>query len=142
MRRTSRNIAVCAIVIILALVSGPGLLAAASGDPYLGRWEGTWESPDGMGGAFVMTLEHKDDGKLGGQISVELGGSPLYEAPLKEVKIEDGKLVARYENLEGMPGTIVLEGTLEGKSGSGTYSMVPQGSTQSYTGGSWKAEHK
>ncbi len=115
-----------------ALTSGPLVK-----DRLAGQWKGTWEQSGGQGGTFQMTIEKKSDGTAG-IIRVEMDGSELYSAAIKEASLNGGKMTAKYE-APNDPVEVLLEGELTGTSLAGTWAFRPIGESASTPAGSWKA---
>ena len=84
---------------------------AAEKSPLVGTWDGTWESVQGQSGSFVMTIEEKPDGTLGGKMTVSSGGAEMYSATLKSLELKGTAFQTSYDSPEGQA-EILIEGTL------------------------------
>lgn len=110
------------------------------GDPS-GTWLGTWQGTSGDTGTLKIVLTKQDDGSFGGLVTVS-GDSGSYSQPIQSMAFADETLTIKYDNPDGMLGTIVLEGKVEGRTAEGHYSFEPDGSDERIDAGTWKASRQ
>ena len=114
------------------------LMQAASGDPYVGTWAGTW---DGSGtGQFELTLEKKD-GAPAGRVDVTTDGGN-YSAELKAVVVEGKQITAKYDFPLDTSAEVVMKATFEERSAKGTWSLRPKGQEAELAGGTFTVTRK
>jgi hypothetical protein len=134
-----KALGICAVILLIVGASASAQQRgndAGAGD-YVGTWAGTWEG--GGSGGFVLTLEKRDGGKLGGNVSVT--GEPTYEATLKTVSFEGNKMTATYDFPPDPQIGIVLTATFEGTSASGTWAARQSGGND-VANGTWTVKRK
>jgi hypothetical protein len=118
-----------------------GAHAAADGDAYLGKWNGTFAG-DNTSGRFELTLERGGDGVLTGTIAVspDGDGSGDYTAKLKTASFAGDHFTAIYEPPGDGQTEINLKGAFNPKSGDGDWSITvkAQPTAPAVATGTWK----
>jgi len=109
-------------------------------DKYLGLWSGSWEGGGGGSGGFDLTLERDKDKALTGNVSVT--GEPTYKATLTSVAFDGAKMTAKYDYTPEPSSEVVLTGTYEGNSATGTWSLRDKASGNEVSSGAWKGTRK
>lgn len=118
------------------------LCATALGQGDLsGTWLGTWQGTSGEMGTLKIVLTKQENGSLGGLVTVS-SESGSYSQPIQSAALTDRTLTIKYDNPDGMLGTIVLEGKVEGRTVEGTYSFEPDGGDERIDAGTWKASQQ
>jgi hypothetical protein len=107
---------------------------AAGNAALLGQWSGDWEG-GGAGGSFNITLTQSGDA-IGGKVDVGQDTGD-YSSNFTTASLEGGKFKAKYDFPPEPQAEIVLEGTFEGASGSGTWTMVQKGGSDAFAAGTW-----
>jgi hypothetical protein len=101
-----------------------------------GVCKGTWAGPSG-GGDFIVTIKNDGKGGLTADLSFTVGG----EAAVGKVassKVEGAKVEIVYDfDVQGTKLQTSTQGTLSGKTLSGTYKSTAEG--QAVDEGTWKA---
>jgi hypothetical protein len=101
----------------------------------LGVYKGAWIGPSG-GGDFIVTI--KDDGKGGltADLSLTAGGEAL-TGKVTSSKVDGARVEIVYDlDVQGATLKILIQGTLSGKTLSGTWKSTAEG--QSVDEGTWK----
>ena len=114
-----------------------GVAAAAEGDQYIGTWHGTWEGA-GAGGRFDLTLARDGDGKLAASVSVgtDMGD---YKAKFTKTNLTGDKLTGAYDYPPDPQGEVVITGSFDPKSATGTWSLGAKGQPGGQAiAGTWK----
>jgi hypothetical protein len=114
-----------------------GVAAAADGDQYVGTWKGTWEG-GGAGGRFDLTFSRGTDGKLAASVSV---GSDMgdYAANFRTLTLIGNKLAGAYDFPPDPQSEVMLNGSFDPKTATGTWSLGPKGQPGGQAiAGSWK----
>jgi hypothetical protein len=136
MRKTS-------VVTLLVLLLSVGALVLAgqnsAGSKLAGGWAGTWSG--GSAGKFEMTITSAADGKLSATLiaTPETGDGSTFQS--KSVDTVDNKVKIKLEDSEGNA-EVLLEGTLEGSSLKGTYSVRDKAQGAEVETGNWTATKK
>jgi hypothetical protein len=124
---------------LAALVGCFILVAVHASDQFLGAWSGSWEGA-GSGGRFELTLTKTRD-TLGGKVDVGQDTGD-YTSTFTTASFEGGTFKARYEYPPEPQAEIVLEGTFDADSATGTWTMVQKGGSESFAAGSWTVKKK
>jgi hypothetical protein len=115
--------------------------AAADGDPYLGKWNGTYQG-DNTSGHFELTLARGGDGSLTGSIAVsgDGGGASDYTVKLKSAVFAGDSFTASYDSPGDDQTEIRMKGTFNPKGADGDWSVNPkaQPGAQPVATGTWK----
>ena len=131
---------------LLSLVTIATVCAVAQGraqapspaESFLGTWSGTW---DGAGtGDIELTLEKDASGALTGKVSVT--GEPTYKATFRTLSFDGNKMTATYDFPPDDRAEIVLAGSFEGNSASGTWSLRQKGTDADAASGGWTVAKK
>jgi hypothetical protein len=100
-----------------------------------GVYKGTWSGPSG-GGDFIVTVKNDGKGGLTADLSFTVGG----EAAVGKVassKVDGAKVEIVYDfDVQGTKLQTSTQGTLSGKTLSGTYKSTAEG--QTIDEGTWK----
>ncbi len=129
-----------AVILPILVLSVLLPLGAAEKSPLTGSWDGTWESVQGQSGSFVMTIEEKPDGTLGGKMTVSSGGAEMYSAMLKSLELKGAAFQASYDSPEGQA-EILIEGTLTEDKLTGKWKVkIPD--QELIEAGNWQATKK
>jgi len=136
MRRGRMTTAVLSILVLSVLLP----LGAAERSPLAGAWDGTWDSIQGQNGTFVMDVEEKTDGTLGGKMTVSSGGAEMYSTPLKSVELKGTTFQASYDSPDGQA-EILVEGTLAENKLNGKWKVKIPGQDL-IEAGNWQATKK
>ena len=116
-----------------------GTSGAAAGEQFAGKWTATWEG-SGSGG-FELTLEKGAETALGGTVAVT--GEPAYQATLKTVTFDGGKMSAKYDfTPAAQEAEVVLAGTFEGSKATGTWTLREKASGNEVASGTWTVAKK
>jgi hypothetical protein len=127
---------VCLLVVVLSAVG-----YAQTKDTHLGTWVGTWAGGDGGGsGELEITIENGKGGALGGQVKAT-GGESGHTAVFKSLSFDGNKMTGKYEYPLGDGGLIVLEGTFDKASASGTWVLTQPGQAEG-PHGTWTVTKK
>ena len=130
---------ICLYVLILGVVcAGAQQREGAASDDLLGFWTGSWEG--GGSGGFDLTLEKGKDGAPAGRVSVT--GEPTYQATLKTVSLDGGKMKATYDFPPEPSVEITLTATFEGRTAKGTWAAREKGSGGEVASGTWTVTKK
>ena len=131
-------IVVCAICFAHPHVDGQ----SPNGEQYAGTWSGTW---DGAGtGDFVLTLEKSAAGAVTGKVDV-VTDAGNYTAELKAVAFDGQKMSAKYDFPLDPGSEVVLDGTFDGSTAKGTWSLRQKGDSGLFAeaaGGTWTVARK
>ena len=101
--------------------------SARIADEYLGAWAGSWTSADGgSAGQFEMTLEKDKDGAPAGKVKVS-GGEADHAAEFKSLSFDGNKMTGSYDYPPDPANEVVLEATIDGRTGTGTWVLHPRG---------------
>jgi hypothetical protein len=135
----TQKFAVVALVILASVWAAVqfGVASAADGDRYVGTWKGTWEGA-GAGGRFDLTVVRGGDGKLAASVSVgtEMGD---YDAKFSTVTLTADRLAGAYDYPPDPQGEVMINGSFNPKSATGTWSLQPKGQTGGQAiAGTWK----
>ena len=121
-------------VVLLLLVLAAAIFAQDKLTP--GVYKGTWAGPSG-GGDFIVTIKPDAKGGLTADLSFTVGG----EAAVGKVassKVNGAKVEIVYDfDVQGTRLQTSTQGTLSGKTLSGTYKSTAEG--QAVDEGTWKA---
>jgi hypothetical protein len=120
----------------LFLATGYAAQQAASGEPFVGTWSGTWEGAGGTGGIEVI-FEKAKDGSIGGRVSVT--GEPTYKATFERVSLEGSKFTGNYTFPPDDSIGVVLAGTVDGNSVKGTWAAREKAGGGDVASGTWTA---
>jgi hypothetical protein len=111
---------------------------SSSGEQFLGTWTGTW---DGAGsGGFELTLEKGKDGAVGGRVSVT--GEPMYKAAFKALSFDGRKMTAKYDFPPDEGGEVVLDGSFEANTATGTWLLREKANGNEVARGGWTVTRK
>jgi hypothetical protein len=111
---------------------------SSSGEQLLGTWTGTW---DGAGsGGIELTLEKGKDGAAGGRVSVT--GEPTYKAAFKALSFDGRKMTAKYDFPPDEGGEVVLDGSFEGNTATGTWLLREKVNGNEVARGGWTVSRK
>jgi hypothetical protein len=114
-----------------------GVARAAENDQYFGSWKGTWEGA-GAGGRFDLILARDGDGKLAASVSVgtDMGD---YNAKFTKADLAGGKLAGAYDYPPDPQGEVIITGSFDAKSATGTWSLGAKGQAGGQAiAGTWK----
>ena len=125
--------------VLMALAGCLALVAVHASDRCLGVWPGTWEG-GGVSGTIQLTLT-KNGSALSGTVDVGQDTGD-YSAEFSTAAFDGNKFTARYPYTPEPQAEIVLEGTFEGSSASGTWTMVEAGGNTPFSAGSWTVERQ
>jgi len=132
---------ITAITLSILVMSAVVTARAAEKSPLVGSWDGTWESIQGQTGSFVMAVEEKPDGTLGGKMTVSSSdGTEIYSVPLKTLELKDSIFQATYDSPDGQA-EILVEGTLAEDKLTGKWKVKIPGQ-ELIEAGNWKAAKK
>jgi hypothetical protein len=111
---------------------------SSSGEQFLGTWTGTW---DGAGsGGFELTLEKGTDGAVTGRVSVT--GEPTYKAAFTALSFDGRKMTAKYDFSPDAGGEVALDGSFEGNTATGTWSLREKANSNEVARGGWTVTRK
>jgi hypothetical protein len=108
-------------------------------EQFVGTWSGTWDG-GGAGGGIELTLEQAKDSPITGKVAVT--GEPTYKAVFKSVSFDGHKMTAKYDFPPDDAMGIVLAGSFEGDTASGTWSARDKASDAEVATGTWKVTKK
>jgi hypothetical protein len=115
--------------------------AAADGDPYLGKWNGTYQG-ENASGHFELTLARGGDGALTGSIAVsgDGGGASDYTAKLKTAAFAGDSFTASYDSPGDDQTEIHLKGIFNPQGADGDWSITAkaQPGGQPVAAGTWR----
>jgi hypothetical protein len=115
--------------------------AAADGDPYLGKWTGTFLG-ESTAGHFELDLQRGSEGAVTGTITVSTDGDSNsdYTAKLKSASFTGNKFSAVYEPPGDGQTEINLKGIFNPKGADGDWSVNPkaQPTAVPVATGTWK----
>jgi hypothetical protein len=133
------RVAVVAVVMALAAVAAPGVVAAQSGQPrtldsFVGVWEGSANTPNGD--VALRSVFKVENGKLGGTIESSMGAIPVVSTA-----IAGDKLVVTID-FQGTPGTLAcllngdrIDGIWEVGGDTGSFWLTRGGAGKAASGG-------
>jgi hypothetical protein len=129
------------VVIVAAVYSAAQHVSAqsAAAEAQLGVWSGTWDGA-GSGGGFELTFERQKDGPITGKVTVT--GEPAYNAVLKTLSFEGKKMSAKYDFTPDESAEVILAGSFEGTSATGTWSLREKSTGNEVASGNWKVTKK
>jgi hypothetical protein len=130
-----RRLFACVAVLMLSVA---WTAARQGGADVTGTWTGKWDGPGATGG-FELTLENKN-GAMGGNVSVS--GEPAYKATLKTVKVDGKKLAATYDFTPDDRAEVLLDGTLDGSTLKGTWTLRSKSDSTTVATGGWTVTKK
>ena len=115
--------------------------AAPKPEQFVGTWSASWEGA-GSGGGFEVTLEQakEKDGPVTGKVSVT--GEPTYKATFKSLAFDGKKMTARYDFPADESAEVVLAGTFEDKTATGTWSLRAKAGGDEVVSGTWTVTRK
>jgi hypothetical protein len=129
--------------IVLVLVSGAAPIAQEKtpGAPSAlhGTWSGSWEGM-GQSGGFELTLEKPKEKAAGGRVAVT--GEPTYNAELKTLAFDGGRMTATYDFPPDDQMEIELSATFEGSSAKGTWTVRQKADKSEVATGTWTVTRK
>jgi hypothetical protein len=138
--RRALNIWLClALFAPIGTAAQQGAESRPPGEQFVGTWSGTWKADDSSGGIELM-LEKAKDGSVGGQVSTT--GEPAYKAKIESVSFEGSKLTVKYTFPPDESIGVVLVGTLEGTTITGTWAGREKASGNELATGTWTATKK
>ncbi len=129
-----------AVILPILVLSVLLPVRAAAKSPLVGTWDGTWDSVQGQSGSFVMVIEEKPDGTLGGKMTVSADGAEIYSVPMKSVELKDTVFQGSYDAPEGQA-EIMVEGILTENKLTGKWKVKIPGQDL-IEAGNWQATKK
>ena len=108
-----------ALISAIALPSAQG--TAASKDPIVGNWAGTYDG-DGTG-KFTMSISRDAAKQLGGTLQATPDDGGGFTATFKSIVVDGSKVVMAYDS-PGDGGVVTLDATLDGTTLKGTWKSV------------------
>ena len=124
------------LVVAIALISAVALPsaqgAAASKDPVVGSWAGTYDG-DGTG-KFTMSISRDPAGQLGGTLEATTDDGGAFTATFKSIVVDGSKVVMAYDS-PGDGNVVTLDATLDGTTLKGTWKSVDGSGTVVASGG-------
>ena len=100
-----------------------------------GVYKGTWNGPSG-GGDFIVTIKSDSKGGLTADLSFTVGGEAV-TGKVTSSKVDGAKVEIVYDfDVQGTKLQTSTQGTLTGKTLSGTYKSTAEG--QAVDEGTWK----
>ena len=123
-------------LMILGAVCGAaqGTAGGNTADQLAGTWVGTWDT-GGSGGGFELTFDKGKDGALAGRVAVS--GEPSYKATLKALSFDGKKMAAKYDFTPDDQAEVVLAGSFDGSTASGTWSLRAKAGDSEVASGTW-----
>jgi hypothetical protein len=140
MRKTPWTWCVLFVVCAVCLTTAQrGTEGPPKPDQFVGTWSGTWDGA-GSGGGFDVTLEQGKDGGVTGKVAVT--GEPTYKAVFKSLAFDGKKMSAKYDFPADESAEVVLAGTFEDKTATGTWSLRAKASGDEVVSGTWTVTRK
>lgn len=128
---------------LLFVICAGGLTTAQPApkpEQFVGTWSGSWEGA-GSGGGFEITFDAgKDGGPITGKVSVT--GEPTYKAVFKSLAFDARKMSAKYDFPADDSAEVVLAGTFEEKTATGTWSLRAKAGGDEVVSGTWTVTRK
>ena len=122
---------------VCAAAQGAGGVDTA--DRVAGTWVGTWDS-GGSGGAFELTFDKNQNGALAGRVAVS--GEPSYNATFKALSFDGKKMAAKYDFTPDDQAEVVLAGSFDDSTASGTWSRRAKAGDSEVASGTWTVTRK
>ena len=113
------------LAVAIAIISASALPlaqgAAASNDPIVGRWAGTYDG-DGTG-KFTMSISRDAAKQLGGTLQAMSDDGGNFTVTFKSIVVDGSKVTMAYDS-PGDGAVVTLDATLDGTTLKGTWKSV------------------
>ena len=123
---------VVAVALISAVTLPSAQAPAASTDPIVGSWAGTYDG-DGTG-KFTMSISRDAANQLGGTLEATPDGGGVFKVTFKSIVVDGSKVTLAYDS-PGDGGVVTLDATLDGTTLKGTWKSVDGSGTVVASGG-------
>ena len=123
---------VVAVALISAIALPSAQAPAASKDPIVGSWAGTYDG-DGTG-KFTMSISRDAANQLGGTLEATPDGGGVFTATFKSIVVDGSKVAMAYDSPDD-GGVVQLDATLDGTTLKGTWKSLDGSSTVVAGGG-------
>jgi hypothetical protein len=131
----------CLLLVLLILSINSSGFSGQSGnrDKLIGKWAGSWTG--GSSGKFEMSITKDDAGKLIADLSTTPDQGEPSTLQSKSLTQTGDKVTITFESPDGEV-QIALDGTIEGTSIKGSYSVRNKASNEEVEKGNWSASKK